>query len=69
LQITQAQPNFDGAGSIQLSMEASWPGSEKDFIKLQDSFKEDWPATSIMGVTVTSWEKRNPMRGMEITKS
>ncbi|MDR3001014.1 MAG: hypothetical protein LBU89_07105, partial [Fibromonadaceae bacterium] len=30
LQITQTQPNFDGAGSIQLSMEASWPSSEAE---------------------------------------
>jgi hypothetical protein len=62
LQITQTQPNFDGAGSIQLSMEASWPGSEGDIAKLQNSFNENWPAASIMGVTVTSKEKRNPMR-------
>jgi hypothetical protein len=64
LQITQAQPNFDGAGSIQLSMEASWPGSEEDFTKLQKSFGEAWPVDSIMGVIVTSNENRNPMRWM-----
>jgi hypothetical protein len=62
LQITQTQPNFDGAGSIQLSMEASWPGSETDIANLQSSFGENWPAASVMGVTVTSKEKRNPMR-------
>jgi hypothetical protein len=66
LQITQTQPNFDGAGSIQLSMEASWLGSEDE---LKSSFGETWPDASVMGVTVTSKENRNPMRGMEITNS
>jgi hypothetical protein len=59
LQITQTQPNFDGAGSIQLSMEASWPDSEEE---LRGSFEEYWPSASVMGVTVISKESRNPMR-------
>jgi hypothetical protein len=62
LQITQTQPNFDGAGSIQLSMEALFPSSAEE---LKNSFGESWPGVSVMGVTVTSKENRNPMRGME----
>ncbi|MDR0517194.1 MAG: hypothetical protein LBH25_09150 [Fibromonadaceae bacterium] len=64
LQITQTQPNFDGAGSIQLSMEASVPSNMEE---LQNSFGEDWPGASVMGVAVVSKENRNPMRGMEVT--
>jgi len=62
LQITQTQPNFDGAGSIQLSMEASWPDSTEGLL---NSFGENWPEASVMGVVVTSKENRNPMREME----
>ena len=71
LQITQTQLNFDGAGSIQLSMEASWPGSEAELDAMKASFAEErgdvaWPEASVMGVLVVSKEGRNLMRGMEI---
>jgi hypothetical protein len=67
LQLTQAQPNFDGAGSVQLSLEASWPGSEAELNAMKNSFSEErgsseWPEASVMGVIVTSKESRNLMR-------
>ncbi|MDR3001019.1 MAG: hypothetical protein LBU89_07130, partial [Fibromonadaceae bacterium] len=70
LQITQTQPNFDGAGSIQLSMEASWPSSEAELNAMRNSFGDErgdvaWSEASVVGVLVTSKEGRNPMRGME----
>jgi hypothetical protein len=70
LQITQTTPNFDGAGSIQMSLEASWPNSEDELAAIADSFAEErngmeWPQTSVAGIIVTSKENRNPMRDME----
>jgi len=70
LAITQATPNFDGAGSVQFSMEASWPNSEEEIRAMDNSFHEEcgeaqWPQTSVLGVIVTSKESRNPMREME----
>jgi hypothetical protein len=67
LQLTQAQPNFDGAGSVQLSLEASWPGSDEELNAMRNSFAEErgsveWPEASVMGVIVTSKENRNLMR-------
>jgi len=67
LQLTQVQPNFDGAGSTQLSMEASWPSSEEELNAMRNSFTEErggveWPETSVMGVMITSKENRNMMR-------
>ncbi|MDR3001117.1 MAG: hypothetical protein LBU89_07620 [Fibromonadaceae bacterium] len=74
LAITQVTPNFDGAGSIQFSLEASWPNSEAELEAIRNSFATergnvDWPLTSLMGVLVTSKENRNPMRGMEVTET
>ena len=70
LQITQTTPNFDGAGSIQMSLEASWPNSEDELAAIANSFAEErngieWPQTSVAGIIVTSKENRNPMRDME----
>jgi len=72
LAITQVTPNFDGAGSVQFSMEASWPNSEQELAAIQSSFPEErgaseWPQPSLVGVVVTSKENRNPMRDMEAT--
>ena len=73
LAITQVTPNFDGAGSVQFSLEASWPSNETELAAIGDSFADersgmDWPQASLMGVLVTSRENRNPMRGMEVTE-
>ena len=70
LQITQTTVNVDGASSIQMSMEASWPNSEAELAAMASSFEEErggmeWPQTSVMGLIVTSKESRNPMRDME----
>ncbi len=71
LQIAQTTPNFDGAGSIQMSLEASWPNSEQELLDIANSFEEErggmaWPQASIMGLITTSKENRNLMRGMEV---
>ncbi len=68
MQITQATPNFDGAGSIQMTLEASWPNSEQELQALSSSFGYAWPQASVAGVMVTSRENRNPMRDMEVTE-
>jgi hypothetical protein len=70
LQITQTTINVDGASTIQLSMETSWPNSEDELAAIADSFAEErngmeWPQTSVAGIIVTSKENRNPMRDME----
>ncbi|MCL2207015.1 MAG: phage tail tube protein [Fibromonadales bacterium] len=70
LQITQTTPNFDGAGSVQMTMEASWPPGEEELAELAQSFATErygieWPQTSVVGVMVVNKENRNPMRGME----
>jgi hypothetical protein len=73
LAIAQVTPNFDGAGSVQFSLETSWPTNEADLNMVENSFVAvrngvEWPATSLMGILVTNKENRNPMRGMEVTE-
>jgi len=65
--ILPTTPNFDGAGSIQMSLEASWPNSEQGLQDIANSFADErgnmaWPQASVMGLIATSQEHRNPMR-------
>jgi hypothetical protein len=70
LQITSATPNFDGAGSTQLSFEACWPCEAAEQAQAANSFPSEragmaWPQTSVVGIVYTNKEGRNPMRDME----
>jgi len=72
VQLTNAQPNFDGAGSTALSFEVAWPCDAADQTSIENSFPEErqgmpWPQASVLGIVVTNKENRNPMRDMEIT--
>ncbi|MDR2554155.1 MAG: hypothetical protein LBC64_01895 [Fibromonadaceae bacterium] len=72
LQLAQAQPNFDGAGSTALSFEVAWPCDEAEQAAAVNSFPSErggmaWPQASVLGIVATSKENRNPMRDMEIT--
>jgi len=72
LQLVQAQPNFDGAGSTALSFEVAWPCDEAEQAAAVNSFPAErqgmeWPQASVLGVIATSKENRNPMRDMEAT--
>jgi hypothetical protein len=72
LQLTNAQPNFDGAGSTGLSFEVAWPCDEAEQTAVINSFPSErqgmeCPQASVLGIIVTNRENRNPMRDMEIT--
>jgi len=51
-QLSSAQPNFDGAGSTQLSFDACWQAGEE----------------SVLSIEYGSGSNRNPMRDMETTE-
>ncbi|GBU23813.1 hypothetical protein R83H12_00431 [Fibrobacteria bacterium R8-3-H12] len=80
IQIVQAQPNFDGAGSTALSFEVAWPTGVDELNQVINSFPSErlgtaepgdpapltpWPQVSVLGIVATSKENRNPMRDME----
>ena len=72
LQLTNAQPNFDGAGSTALSFEVAWPCDEAEQAAAVNSFPAErqglaWPQASVLGIIAMNRENRNPMRDMEIT--
>lgn len=71
LTVTLADPNFDGAGSVKLSLEAALPNDPAELAALASSFATEralsgttqpWPATSLFGLIVVSKESKNPMR-------
>jgi hypothetical protein len=72
-QVTNAQPNFDGAGSTQLTLEACWPtdADGRNWLENNGYSLSSWqfPQESVLGIVYAGPPdmNRNPMRDMEIT--
>lgn len=71
LKCTLADPNFDGAGSVKLTLESAYPKDAAAITALSNSFATEraisgtaqaWPASSLLGLMVVSKESRNLMR-------
>jgi len=72
-QVTNAQPNFDGAGSTQLTLEACWPTDADGRRQLENSGFDlgawGFAQESVLGIVYAGPldMNRNPMRDMEVT--